>query len=230
MKKKETQLPGVVDSRSAFAESCRALRTNLLFLEEHRVRSIMITSALPNEGKSVVAANLAVAFAAGRRKVLLVDADLRNPTQHKCFDVDNTVGLTQALRRSPSSENGAPEIIVQQTRPGLDVLTSGPLPAGPSDDLASDAMIRLVEFVKTKYNLVIFDSTAVLPVTDALVLARHVDGIILVVRAVHTRSEQAGEAIKQLRRANTNLLGVVLNSVNARKIAARNGHYYGAAP
>jgi capsular exopolysaccharide synthesis family protein len=215
-----------VDSGSAFAESCRALRTNLRHLDEHRAHCIMITSALPREGKSVVAANLAVACANGHRNVLLVDANLRHPAQHECFGVRNTVGLAQALKRSRPGEDCSQEVMVHQALSSLDVLTSGPLPASPPDDLASDAMTRLVEFFKTRYNLIIFDSAPVLPVTDALVLARHVDGIILVIKAVHTRREQADEAIKQLTRANSNLLGVVLNSVNGKKIAGRNGYPY----
>ena len=178
----------------------------------------MITSALPREGKSVVAANLAVACANGHKNVLLVDADLRHPAQHECFGMDNSVGLAQALKPSRRGEDCSQEVMVHQALPGLDVLTSGPLPTSPPDDLASSAMTRLVHFVKRKYNLIIFDS--------ALVLARHVDGIILVVKAVHTRREQADEAIKQLTRANSNLLGVVLNSVYGKKIAGRNGYPY----
>lgn len=223
---KKTQLLGIAGSDPALAESYRLLRTNLYSLDGGNTRTIMITSALPGEGKSTVAANLATVCANGYRQVLLVDSDFRRPTQHVYFGMKNTTGLAQALRQPQPGEDDGQEVTVQQAQPGLDILTSGPLHENPPDQLASDRMAQLVQFVRAKYDLIIFDSPPVLVVTDAVVLARYVDGVVLVVKAGHTRRDQAGEAIKQLTRANTKLLGVVLNSVTGKKsYSGRDGHY-----
>jgi len=223
---KKTQLLSPADSDPALAESYRLLRTNLFSLDADQTRTIMITSALPGEGKSAVAANLAGVCANGYRQVLLVDSDLRKPTQHAYFGVSNAVGLAQALRPPRLGEDNSQEVTVQQVQPGLDILTSGPVPPSPPDQLASDTMAQLVQFVRAKYDLIIFDSPPVLTVADAVVLARYVDGVVLVVKAAHTRRDQAGEAIKKLTRANTKLLGVVLNSVPGKKgYTGPDGHY-----
>ncbi len=202
---------------SELGESYRLLRTHLFSLNDGRTRTIMITSALPREGKSTVAANLAMACANGHKRVLLVDSDFRRPTQHVRFGIENNVGLAQALR------NDRPEILVHHAQPGLDVLTSGPLPANPPDRLASDTMARLVEFVKSKYDMVILDSPPVLPATDAVILASRVDGVLLVIKASYTRREQAAEAVRQLKGASAKLLGVVLNSVSKKRSAGGGG-------
>jgi len=225
MTDKNTGLSEVAAEGSAIAESYRFLRTNLFFFDAREVQAVMITSALPGEGKSTIAGNLAVVCADAHKRVLLVDSDLRKPTQHVYFGMNNSSGLAQALRQpGPGSEYNL-ELKVHQARPGLDLLTSGPLPASPPDRLASGRMAELVSFVRREYDLIIFDSPSVLAVTDPVVLARYVDGVILVVRAAHTRREHAAEALRQLARTNTNVLGVVLNSMSPKKGYGREGNY-----
>jgi len=191
-------------------EAYRLLRTNLLYLAIDRPRAIMVTSALPQEGKTTVAANLARVCCDGGTRVLLVDGNLRRPALHKFFALDNSFGLTQALEEER-------HVVVQQAEPGLDLLTSGSLPDNPPDILASESMMELITFVKEKYELIIFDSPPVLSVSDTIILAKRVDGILLVVKWSATRRDHAAEAIKCLARANQNILGVVLNSVNNSK-------------
>jgi len=206
MRKKKRQLRSELLAMEAY----RLLRTNLLYLASDRPRTIMVTSALPGEGKTTVAANLGRVCCDGGTRVLLVDSDLRRPALHKHFGLDNSFGLAQALDEDR-------HVVVQQAEAGLDLLTSGLLPENPPDVLASESMTEFIQFIKDKYDLVIFDSPPVLSVSDAIILAKRVDGVLLVVKSSSTRRNHANEAIKQLLRANRNILGVVLNSVNKAK-------------
>lgn len=207
-------------SRSASThESFYQLRTNLSLVPGPPVKTVLIASALPREGRSTVAASLALACAEGARSVLLVDADFRNPCQHANFNINNVSGLAQVLGRADMHE-----CQVKQVHPWLDVLTSGPLPANPPDLLASPVMTGLVQFLREKYDLVIFDSPAVARVTDAVALAHAVDGVLLVIKAASTTRQQAHSAVSQLRRANPRILGAVLNA------AALDADACGSAP
>ena len=206
----------------SLAEAYCALRTNLSFLAGDAVKTIMVTSALPREGKSTVAANLALACANADKQVLLVDSDLRNPTQHINFALENTAGLAQVIQHGNERD-----LLVRSIQPRLDVLTSGPLPANPPDYLASDMMPALLGFLREHYDLVILDSPPVLLVADAVALGQWVDGVLFVIKAANTRPDQANKAIKQLRRANQNLLGVVLNAVDAGKAFERYERNFG---
>jgi len=200
--------------RSPQAEAYRGIRTNLQYSSIDRpVQSLLITSANPQEGKSLTSANLAIAFALSGQRVILVDADLRRPCQHKVFSLPNKAGLTTVILDSsvPVSDVLQP-VAVENLR----VMTSGPLPPNPSEMVGSKRMEHLIDSLRHEADIVIFDSPPVLAVTDSIVLGTRVDGILLVVEAGHTRHIQAQRSKEALTKVGAQLLGVVLNRVEMR--------------
>ncbi len=206
---------------SAIAEAYRVLRTNLEFATlgmHHSSVSLLVTSALPVEGKSTTLANLGIALAQEGKRVLLVDTDLRRPTLHKQFDLPNTGGLT-SLYLQPDAD---PRQAIQPTLiDGLSVLTSGPLPSNPAEMLGFPHTAAILERLAPLADYVILDSPPVLSVADASILAQRVDGIVMVAEAGKTRSDVFRRAVAALQAVNARLLGVVLN-----KLTARPGSYY----
>lgn len=193
------------------AEAFRQLRTNLQYLDisgEHH--TFVITSALPDEGKSLTAANLALTIAEAGLSVCLVEADLRRPSISHLLDLESEVGLTSIIIGSVTAEQAAQ----RWGETGVDVIASGHLPPNPSELLSSEAMLDLLDYLKRTYDFVIIDTPPLLAVTDAAILARHCGGAIFVVsnrgRRTVTR-DQLLEAIENLETAGTNILGVVLN-------------------
>lgn len=203
------------DPRSPIAEAYRGLRTNLTFSSLDRpLRTMLITSAGPEEGKSTVLANLAVTEAQAGRRVIIVDADLRRPRQHELFGISNATGLTTALADEKGLQNLSLQATVLQTTevPGLRVLTSGPLPPNPTELLASQRMAALLTALSALSDLVLFDAPPVVVVTDAAILASQVDGVLLVVNANGTRREHAQRAQQLLAKVNARIVGSVLNN------------------
>ena len=203
------------DQRSPIAEAYRGLRTNLTFSSLDRpLRTMLITSAGPEEGKSTVLANLAVTEAQAGRRVIIVDADLRRPRQHELFGISNATGLTTALADEKGLQNLSLQATVLQATevPGLRVLTSGPLPPNPTELLASQRMAALLTALSALSDLVLFDAPPVVVVTDAAILASQVDGVLLVVNANGTRREHAQRAQQLLAKVNARIVGSVLNN------------------
>lgn len=195
---------------SPVAETYRLLRTHIEFVgREQPVQTLVITSAGTQEGKSTIAANLAVAFAQAGKRVVLVDTDLRRPTLHTFFQQPETPGVTTILTR----QGVAPTVDyrVATTIPNLSLLPSGPLPHNPAELLSMPAMLDLIETLKRHADLVIFDSPALLAVADATLLASHCDATLLVVRAGSTSQSALVQAQQQLREFRVRLLGAVLN-------------------
>jgi non-specific protein-tyrosine kinase len=207
--------------RSAASESYRTVRTNVQFSSlDVPVGSIVVTSAQSREGKSTVAANLAVTMAQADKRVLLVDADLRRPSLHRLFGLSNRHGLTDLLL----SERRAVEELALNTKvPGLRVLPSGPQPPNPSEALGSRRMRQALEEMRQLADVVILDSPPLLAVADGLVLGATVDAAILVVRSGATRRTLAQRAKEQLDRVEARLLGVVVNA--APRHAQEDGFY-----
>ncbi len=205
------KLATVADPRSPMAEAYRSLRTNLSFANlDHKLHTIVVTSAGPEEGKSTVLANLAVVEAQAGRQVIIVDADLRRPRQHELFGVANSEGLTTML----ADENGLLQPPLQPTAvPGLQILTSGPQPPLPAEMLASERMGRAIAALAARADLVLFDAPPVVAVTDAAILAPQVDGVLLVINADRTRREHAQRAQQLLQQVNAHIIGSVLNNV-----------------
>jgi non-specific protein-tyrosine kinase len=199
------------DPGSAAAEAYRTLRTNIQFSSLDRsLKTLLITSTAPDEGKSVTLANLAVTMAQAEQRVLMVDCDLRRPSLHSIFGLSNEQGLTSAIL-----EQGEGELPIQATAvPGLSLLASGPLPPRPADLLGSRRMVALLERMRASADIVLIDTPPVVAVTDAAVLAPQVDGVLLVLQAGHTRRDRAREARLILEKVKAHIIGVVLN--NAR--------------
>ena len=201
----------VADPRSPVSEAYHTLRTNLDFSSlDKPIKTMLVTSAGPEEGKSTVLANLAVTTAQMGRKVILVDCDLRRPTLHNIFNLKNDVGLTtmvvdDAAMKSPP---------LQDTRvEGLQLVSSGPLPPNPSELLGSRRMEEIITALLERADVVLFDAPPVVAVTDAAVLAAKVDGVLLVINAGGTKRDYARAAKARLEKVNANLLGAVLNNV-----------------
>jgi capsular exopolysaccharide synthesis family protein len=210
-------------SRSPAAEAYRAIRTSVQFATMDRPgRVLLVTSPNAGDGKSITAANLAVTMASAGKRVVLVDGDLRKPTQHQIFNLENSVGLTSALL----SGNGTRSCIEPSGFDNLSVLTSGPLPPNPSELLSSPRMRDLVEALRREADAVVVDSPPALVVTDATLLAALADGTILVAEAGRTRSAALRQAVDGLSRATDRLLGVVLNKISRRSAPAYNHYYY----
>lgn len=208
------------DPTAAASEAFRVLRTNLQFMGlDKPLRSIVITSATPGEGKSTTAANLAVAFAQAGTSVCLVDADLRRPMVAKYFGLANWTGLTTAL----VSAEGLDSCLVESSVPGLTVLPSGPIPPNPAEILGSGRMTKLLGELEERFEMVVVDTPPLLAVTDAAVLAPKVGGVILVVRAGQVARQQAEKAKAALESVQAKILGVVLDAVEAK---GAEGYYY----
>jgi capsular exopolysaccharide synthesis family protein len=189
-------------------ESFRTLRTNLLLRRESDTRTFVITSALPGEGKSTIAANLACSLAAMRKRVLLIDADLRRSAAHRFFDIPNTEGLSDVLRGAAAAEQ-----VWQETRHGPIVLTSGPTQADPQTLLESRHLASLMARVRDQFDLVLVDSAPVLAVADTTLVVPHVDAVVLVVRYAVVSESEAALAIDRLRAGHGKVLGCVLSQV-----------------
>lgn len=200
---------------SPAVEAYRALRTNLQFASVDRpLRQILITSAQPEEGKSLTAANLSASLARAGKKVILVDADLHRPTQHRLFKLFNNVGVTTALL----SEDIDYESLLQQTSlPDLSVLTSGPLPPNPAELLGSKRMQEVLNALTEYADIVVIDSPPVTAVVDAMILSTQLDGVLMVMRAEKSSRDAIKRALSALQQVNAHLLGAVLNGVSEHR-------------
>lgn len=205
-------------TKSPISESYRTTRTNIEYTNIDVVtQKILITSSGPREGKSFTVANLAVSMAQSGKSVLIMDADMRNPTQHKLFGLDNGQGLSGALVQDRDYRN----YIKETTVPGLMVLTGGPIPPNPAELVGSKRMMRLIEEASEQFDMVLIDTPPVIAVTDAAVLAQKVDGVILVLASGEVNKDYAQTAKEQLDNVGARILGAVLN-----KVDVKTGEYY----
>jgi len=208
---------------SNYEEAIRTLRNSILLTDfDRRLRSVLLTSASPSEGKSTVAAHLAATHASQHKRTLLIDGDLRRPSVHRLYQVPNSVGLSNVLLEQISWRDAVIRIDNPQ---GLDVL-----PAGPSTRRASDligmGLAELVEEATREYDLVVLDAPPLLGFAEPLQMATAVDGVIVVARAGDTSRKALSSVITTLTRLRANLVGVVLNEVH-REVSAGYYYYYG---
>lgn len=219
--------------RSAVAECARFIRTNLLFMSPDRpLRTLVVTSPSPQEGKSTTAVTTAISMAQAGSKTLIVDTDLRKPRLHRVFGIESDVGIANVLLHEMTVEQA-----VQKTEvPNLHVLCCGTLPPNPAELLLSQRFRELVSELARTYERVIFDTPPMGPVTDPAILGTLVDGVVLVTKCERTTKESVKQAIRGLRDANARIFGVILNDVDvtAKRYAGayyayyrRYGGYYG---
>ena len=203
----------VRDPRSPAAEAYRTLRTNLQFSSLDRpLKTLLVTSSMPDEGKSVALANLAVTLAQSERRVVVVDCDLRRPMLHTIFNIKNDVGFTSILLDEVTS------VPWQATEvENLRVIPSGPLPARPADVLSSKRIDLVIEKLKGAADIVLFDAPPIISVTDAAVLATKLDGVLLVAYAGKTRRDRVREATQLLEKVKAHIVGVVLTNAQREK-------------
>ncbi|MGB9975795.1 CpsD/CapB family tyrosine-protein kinase [Thermovenabulum sp.] len=206
------------DPKSVVSEAFRVFRTNLQFASiDKPLKKILITSSVPREGKSSVAANLAVTLASAEKSVLLIDADLRRPKQNKIFYIENHIGLSNFLAENIELDSVIQSTVIQN----LYILPSGPVPPNPAEVLSSKKMKNFLEEVSQNYDYLIIDSPPVNSVADASILSTLVDGVILVTACHETEREALIVAKNQLEKVNARILGVVLN-----KVKENSGSYY----
>lgn len=212
----EAGIAGQLPSDTPAVEAYRVVRTNLQFLAVDKpLRSIMITSGLPGEGKSLTAANLAVSFASAGKATVLVDADLRRPVQSALFGLPNVYGLSAVLAGS-CTLNEALQFVPRAKK--LWVLPAGPTPPNPAELLGSRRAQELFTALGNEYEVVIYDTPPAVMVADPLVLAPQVDGVILVVSAENSDYVQSQKAKEALEKVGARILGVILNDVPLKQI------------
>ena len=198
------------DPRSAAAEAFRTLRTNLMFTGvERALDTLLVTSAAQSDDKSLVLANLAVTFAQSDNKTIIVDSDLRRPTQHEIWGIPNDRGLT-TMMLDPAAMASPP--LVQTEVPNLMVLPSGVLPPVPADVLSSQRMVDVIGVLKARAHYILFEAPPVLAATDAALLGAKLDGVVLVVRVGATRRDQAARARQAFERVHVRVLGAVMTN------------------
>lgn len=206
--------------KSAVAEAYRTLRTNIQFANvDDVIKRLLVTSAGPGEGKSSTVANLGVALAQTGKSVLIIDADLRNPTQHKIWGKSNLDGLSTTL------VNDIPSLthVVDTPHEGLHVLLSGPIPPNPAELLGSKRMKKVLADLTAAYDLVLIDSPPVIAVADSSILAQSVDGVMLVIGYGEVSREFALQAKTQLEKVGAKVIGAILNKVEMK---TKQYHYY----
>lgn len=216
------------DLKNPATEAYRVIRTSIQFAQAGKeLKTLAVTSCIPNEGKSMTAANLAVVLTQAGKSVLLLDCDMRNPTVHKNFGLSNKLGLSSCISM------GTPlSAAVQATKvDNLYAVTSGVIPPNPSELLGSERMRELLQEAREIYDYVLIDLPPVLPVADALVadalvLGAMVDGVVLVIDSGEVKVDLARDVKKQLQHAGANILGVVLNKVRSEHHGYGYGYYY----
>ena len=209
----------ITDPRSPVSEAYRTLRTNLSFYSlDNPIRTLVVTSAATDEGKSTAIANLAVAMAQGGNRTILVDCDLRRPSLHAIFGLQQEPGLTNMIL-----EEGSQPQLQKTTVENLLILSAGTLPPNPADLLGSKKVDQIVAQLSEQADIVLFDAPPVIAVTDAAVLGAKVDGVLLVINAGNTRRDHAERAKETLEKAKVRIVGATLTNAPRDSVM---GEYY----
>lgn len=220
-----------LEPKSPISEVFRALRTNLQFMYKSKeCQTILITSTVQSEGKSLIAANLATTFAQAGKRTLLIDADMRRPRQHKIFETNSIPGLSNYLSnimQSEKSENIKADDCITKTKvENLSILPAGDIPPNPSELLLSTRINSLVEEVSQKFDVVIFDGAPCLLVTDSVIISRIVKQTLLVTSYKKTKNTDLKEVKKRIDNIGGNIVGVVLNKIEISTKKYGNKYYY----
>jgi len=212
--------------KSTASESYRGIRTSLLFSSADKPpKIILVTSAGPSEGKTLTSTNLAITMAQAGSRVVIVDCDMRKPKVHKMFGIGRDKGMSSVLV-SNELENVLQDVIIHSDIPNLDVIPCGPIPPNPSEIIGSQKMNRIMEKLLEQYDRVILDSPPITAVTDSTILAKFVDGVMLVVHAGVTPRQVVKTGLEQLQGVDASILGAVLNDVDTGKESYYYYQYY----
>jgi capsular exopolysaccharide synthesis family protein len=201
-------------SNKPASEAYKVLKTNIEFsnINEH-IQIIMVASTLKGEGKSVTSANLAVTYAQSSKKVLLIDANLRDPSQHQIFNISNSQGLSSLLSNGSELKDST---IVTDIK-NLSLIPSGPLLTNPPEALGSKRMLAILDELKMLYDVIVIDTPPILSVADAQIVASQCDGVLLVVKTGKVNKEALTKAKAVLDLVGVRVIGAVLNNVNSKK-------------
>ena len=212
------------DPKSPVSESYRSLRTNITYVSADKtIKSILVSSPQPGEGKSTTVANLAIAFAQLRKRTLLIDADLRKPVQHNVFDHPRGPGLAEYLIGEITDFNS----IIRQTKvENLSLVSAGGLPPNPSELLGSDRMGKLVDKLEQEWDIILFDSPPIVAVTDSSMISAEIDALVLVVKAGQTDRAAVDRALDTISNVRSPLIGAILNGANPETLAGKYSYYY----
>lgn len=216
----ERSLYAFIKPRSAVGEALRSIRTNILFrIENHTPKIILVTSSVPQEGKSFLSSNLAAIMSMNDTRVLLIDADLRRPSLHRIFGMDNSVGLSDFLLEKKDIS----QVIRKTHVTNLDIMMAGPIAPNPSELLDSETMRNLPN-VLSQYDIIFLDTSPVTMVTDPIILSQMVDGLVFVVKAGATERPLIRTAISHLQDVNAPIIGGIVNQIGTN--GSRSGSYY----
>ena len=212
------------DPKSPVSESYRSLRTNMMYSStDKEIKSVLVSSSGPGEGKTTTVANLAITYANLGKKTLLIDTDLRRPVIHKVFDCDRDNGITSYLS---GVEKDFKKLIQNTPIDNLSVVTSGIIPPNPSELLGSERMTNLIAKLESEWDMILFDSPPLVAVTDATMISKEIDQIIIVVKAGHTDSTAFNHTVTSLRNVNAPLGGIILNAVTSKNSYGSYYYYY----
>ncbi|MBP1154387.1 MULTISPECIES: CpsD/CapB family tyrosine-protein kinase [unclassified Paenibacillus] len=215
-----------LNPKSYISEAYRTLRTNIQFSTfDNHIRSIVVTSSEPSEGKSTTITNLAVAFAQEGKKVVLIDADLRKPTLHHYFMKSNRIGLSNLLAGQYTIQQAISDTHIEN----LSLISSGPVPPNPAEMLNSKRMEQQLQELKETYDIILMDTPPTLAVTDAQVLSAKCDGVVFVLNSGKVKRDTARKAMERLQHVNAKILGVVLNNKERNKNEGSYYYYYGSS-
>ena len=213
--------------RSPVSEAYRSLRTSIQYASvDYPIKTLLVTSSLPGEGKSTVSINLAIVLAQSGLRVILVDADLRRPVIHKRLNLSNRGGLTSLFVFSPDEVVSSLQAFENVS--DMMVMTSGSLPPNPSELFMSERMNQILEKLKRAADIIIIDSPPLMVVTDAAVLAPRVDGVLMAIKPGETKLSACQQSVQQLQQVGGNLIGVVMNGITEKGMRSyyyKNGYY-----
>lgn len=219
------KLISLSNPKSRAAEAFRTLRTNIQFSSvDKELKTIVVTSAQPSEGKSTIMVNLAVTFAQSGKKVILIDCDFRKPTVHKKFEISNIDGITSVLTQSKTLE----ECIRKTEFQNFSILTCGPIPPNPAELLSSNRMKNILRDLKSDFDVIFIDTPPVLAVTDAQILSAITDGVVFVTAYGQTEKYAITKAKELINKVGGKFIGVVLNKVpyKSHSYYYENNYYY----
>lgn len=218
----EIKLVTIKSPKSPVAEAYRTLRTNIQFSSfDSKIKTIVITSSGPAEGKTTTSCNLAIATAQAGKRTILLDCDMRNAKIHKVFEVSNQLGLSNLL----IGETNFYEVVHKTDIENLYVLPSGTRPPNPAELLSSEKMKKFLESLKETYDYIIIDTPPIIMVTDAQILSQYSDGCLLLVASAEADKNAALRAKELLEKVNAKILGVVLNKLDTKR-KGYYGYYY----